>query len=162
MASLLVVLILDVHVKRLNVFGLSVTPVFVKSQVIISQLAFVLPHVLDKRFVLSFESDVSLVVLINIFHLLLHLLNLGCNLNVLLFKQVAVVIAVVDLAARSDFCCVHAHHAMVCDWPVYTGYFGVVTHTSVIDFFLRSCEPLSSSALSGCGALSHLNLNYIR
>ncbi len=164
MCSLFVVLILDVHEKRFNVLWLRVAAVFVKSQVVVSQLAFILAHIFNERFVLPFKSDVSLVVFIDVFYFLLHLLNLGCNFNVLLLQQIAVVVAVVDLATRSNLVCVHTHHAVIRYRSVHTRHFGIVAHASVVNFFLRGGKALSSGSLPAIirGALSHLNLNYIR
>lgn len=139
----------------------------VKGQVVISQLTFVFAYVFDKRFVLAFQSNVGGVVLIDIFNLLLHFLNLVGNFDVLLFHLVGVIVPIVNLTPRARSLSVHSHHTVVGHWAVDRVYLCVIAHTGVINF-THACLHAGRCALSAahCGShpvVRHLlfsNLNY--
>lgn len=117
--SLLVVLVFNVHKERLYVLRLRIGAMFVQSQIVISELAFVLADVLNQGLVLALKSDVGLVVLVDVFYLLLHFLNFASDFNVLLLHLIGIVVAIVDLSAGPNRLRIHPHHAVVCDWSVY-------------------------------------------
>ena len=149
--SLLVVLVLNVHEKSLDVFRLGVAAVLVKGQVVVCQLTFVLPHVLDKRFVLSLEIEVSLVVLVDLLDFCFHLLDLVDDVIVLVLQQVVEVRAVVDLSTWTLACHLDATHTVVSDWPVDGSDLRVVAHALVVGF-------LHGSWLSHGGAHAHRSI----
>ena len=99
--SLLVVLVLDVHEEGLDVLGFRVRAVLVQGQVVVRQLPLVLAHVLYERLILSLECHVGRVVLVDLLHLALHLVDLVHDLRILTLQQVVVVVAVIDLSARA-------------------------------------------------------------
>ena len=101
MRALLIILVLDVHEEGFDIFGFGVGAVLIESQVVVGELAFTAADFLDESLVFAFEVDVGRVVLIDVFDLLLHLLNLACDFDILILEQVAVVIAIVDLAPRA-------------------------------------------------------------
>jgi len=98
---LLVILVLDMHKECLDVFGLGVGAVLVQGEVVVGQFALVLAHVLDQRLVLALQSHVRRVVLVDLLHLALHLVDFIHNLRVLTLQQVVVVVAVVNLSTRT-------------------------------------------------------------
>ena len=109
--ALLVVLVLDVHVKRLDVFGFRVRAVLVQSQVVVGQLALVSSNVLDQRLVLAFKCEVGLVVAVDLLDLLFHFDDFAADLLVFALEEVVVVVAVVDLAAGALGFSLHARDA---------------------------------------------------
>ena len=96
---LFVVLHLDVHVQRLDIVGLRVAAVFVQRQVVVGQLALVLPHVLDQGLVLALQSQEGGVVLVDVLHLHFHLVDLAVELVVFVLEEIEVVRPVVNLSA---------------------------------------------------------------
>ena len=114
---LLVILVLDVHEERLDVLGLRVGAVLVQGQVVVGELSLVLAHVLDERLVLPLERHVSRVVLVDLLHLRLHLVDLIHDLRILTLQQVVVVVAVIDLPAWAGIISLKAdnRHTMVGD-----------------------------------------------
>ena len=58
----------------------------VEGQVVVGQLTFELAHVLDQHFVAALESEVLGVVLVDVVHFLLHLLDLVGDLVVLVLE----------------------------------------------------------------------------
>jgi hypothetical protein len=125
--------------------------VFIESQVVIGKLAFAPTHFLNQSLVFAFESDVGRVVLVDIFDLLLHLLNFVGDLDILCLECGGVVVAIIDLATATG--CFHSHHAthtVVGDGAVHTVDLGVVADTGVVDLLLSRGETL------GCGSLSPL------
>lgn len=56
MSLLLVILVLDMHVKVLDIFWLRIASVFVKSQVVICQFTFELADIFNQHFVSTFKS----------------------------------------------------------------------------------------------------------
>ena len=126
MGALLVVLVLYVQIQVLNVLRLRVTSVLVESKVVISEFSFIFSHILDKGFVLSLERKISGVILVDIFYLLLHLVDLLDNLVVLTLQEIQVIIAIVNLAARTLVLNLDAGHAVVGDGPVDGGHLRVV------------------------------------
>ena len=101
MGALLVVLVLYVQIQVLNVLRLRVTSVLVESKVVISKLSLILAHIFDERLILPLEGKVLSVVLVYVLDLLLHLANLPNDLVVLTLQEIQVVIAIVNLAART-------------------------------------------------------------
>lgn len=129
MGSLFVILVLDVHVESFNVFRLGITSVFIESKVVISQLSLILSNVLDEGFVLSLKREVSSVILVDVFYLLLHLVDLLDNLIVLVFQEINVVGTIIDLTTRSLILYLDAGHTMIGDGSVNRFDLGVVTDT---------------------------------
>ena len=118
MGALLVVLVLYVQIQVLNVLRLRVTSVLVESKVVISKLSLILAHIFDESLILPLEGKVLSVVLVYVLDLLLHLANLPYDLVVLTLQEIQVVIAIVNLAARTLVLNLDAGHAVVGDGPV--------------------------------------------
>jgi hypothetical protein len=156
-ALLLVVLVLDVHEEVLDIFGLSVGAVLVEGQVVVGQLAFELAHVLDEHLVAALESQVLCVVLVDVVDFLLHLLDLVSDLVVFVLEQVHVIVAVINLAARSQAGSLHAHHTMVGHRAVHGVDLGVITDTSVVDL-----AQGRSLAHAGAETVSKLHVNELK
>jgi len=131
-SSLLVILVLNMHIECLDIFRLGITSILVESKVIISQFSLVFSHILDKGFVLSLEREISGVILVDIFYLLLHLVDLLDNLIVLVFQKIDVVGAIIDLTTRSLILHLDAGHTMIGDRSVDCFNLGVVTDTRKI------------------------------
>jgi hypothetical protein len=124
--ALLVVLVLYVQIQVLNVLRLRVTSVLVESKVVISKLSLILAHIFDESLILPLEGKVLSVVLVYVLDLLLHLANLPYDLVVLTLQEIQVVIAIVNLAARTLVLNLDAGHAVVGDGPVDGGHLRVV------------------------------------
>ena len=107
MSSLLVILVLDMHVERLDILGFGIAAMLVKGQVVISEVTLELAHILDQSFILAFKLQVSGVVPVDFINFGLHFVDLGGNLVVLVPHQVVVVVAIVDLTTGADALSVH-------------------------------------------------------
>jgi hypothetical protein len=126
--------------------------VFIECQVVIGEFTFTPTYFLDQSFVFAFKGDVGRVVLVNVFDLLLHLLNFVGDLDVLGLELGGVVVAIIDLATTAR--CFHSHHAthtVVSNGAVHTVDLGVVADTSVIDLLLSRGETLRCGSLSSLG-----------
>ena len=102
MRSLLVVLVLDMQEQRLDVFRFGIAAMLIQGQVVVGQVSLKLAHIFDQGLILALEGQISGVILVDVLNLLLHLIDLGSNLIVLVFHQVVVVVAIVDLPSWSD------------------------------------------------------------
>ena len=134
MCALFVVLAFNVDVKGFNIVWLGVTAVLVQCQVVVSEFSFKLTHVFDQGLVLALQSDISLVVLVYSIYFVLHLVDLGGNLVVLVFKEVEVVVAIVHLATDPDSSRGDTRQTVVGHRSVNRADFGVITHARVVDF----------------------------
>jgi len=151
---LLLVLVANVHVQRIDVFWFGVGAVLVERQVVVSELTFALTHVLDQRLVFALEVHVGRVVTRYVLHLLFHLGDLTCNFNVLVLEQVSIVVAIVNLATGARLRRVHSHHTVVSHWAIHRVHLSVVAHSGQIDLLLCGCHS-SSSALAPTVRGSH-------
>lgn len=59
MRLLLVVLILDVHVESLNIFGLGVGAMLIECQIVIGEFAFIATNILDQVLVFALERQIG-------------------------------------------------------------------------------------------------------
>ena len=120
MLPLLIILVLDMHKESLDVFGLGIGAVLVQSEVVVGKFALVLAHVLDQRLILSLQSHVRRVVLVDLLHLTLHLVDFIHNLRILSLQQVVIVVAVVDLSTRAGIVGLEADYGdtMIGDGPL--------------------------------------------
>ena len=142
MGALLVILVLDVHVKSLNVIRLGVTAVLVEGKVVISEFSLELSDILDECLVLALEGKVRSVILVDVLDLLLHLVDLARNLIVLGFQEIVEVRSIVDLSTRALVRDLDTRHTMVSHWSIDGSDLGVVTNTRKVGF-------------SKCGRLAH-------
>jgi hypothetical protein len=69
------------------------------------------------------------VIFVNILDLLLHLTNLANNLIVLTLEEIQVVVAIIDLTARTLVLDLDTRHTMVHYWPINCRNFSVVAYT---------------------------------
>ena len=137
MSPLLIILDFDMVEKCFDIIWLCVTSIFVKSQVVISKLSFVLPDFHDEWFVFALQSKISGGITVDILNLLFHFGNLICDLSLLSFEQIFIVSSIIDLSSRSLVCHLNARHTMVGNWSINSCNFGVVTNTCEIGFFLH-------------------------
>ena len=108
---LLVILVLDVHEEGLDVLRLGIRAILVECQVVVSELALVLADILNQGLILPLESHVGLVVLVDLLHLRLHLVDLIHDLRILTLQQVVIVVSIVDLSARPSIAGLQALNA---------------------------------------------------
>jgi len=101
MGPLFIILILDMHVQRFNIFRLSITPVLIEGQVVICELPLIFTHILYKGLVFSLQGKISSVIFVDILYLLFHLANLLDDLIILRLEKVNIISSIIDLAARS-------------------------------------------------------------
>ena len=106
--SLLVVLVFDVKVKRLNVIWFGVTSMLVQGQVVVGQVSLKLAHIFDQGLVFALQGKICGVVLVYILNLLFHLVNFSRNIVVLVSHEVVVVVTIVDLTAGANTRACHA------------------------------------------------------
>ena len=102
MSSLLVILVLDMHVERLDILGLRVAAMLIKSQVVIGEVSFKLTNILDESLIFALKIKIGSIVFIDVLYLLLHLGDLRGNIIVLGSQQVVVIVAIVDLSSWSS------------------------------------------------------------
>ena len=159
---LLVVLVLDMHEQGFDVLWLGIGPVLIQSQVIISQLPLILPHVLNQRLVLPLQGHIGLIILVDLFDLGLHLVDLIHDLRVLLLKQVVVVVSIIDLSARSGIIGLEALDAdtMIGNGSLDDVDLGVLSDTREIRLSIGSSTQSHGSCHScriivGCTAHLH-------
>ena len=107
MSSLFVILVLDMHVKCLDILGLRIAAMLIKGQVVIGEVTLKLAHILDQSFILAFKLQVSGVVSVDFINFGLHFVDLGGNLVVLVPHQVVVVVAIVDLTSGANALSIH-------------------------------------------------------
>ena len=101
MSSLLIILILDVHVKGFYILGLSIRAELVKGKIVVCKLTFKFANILDKSFVFPLKSQVVIVILVDILYFLFHFLDLTYNIIVLGLQQVEIVGSIINLSART-------------------------------------------------------------
>lgn len=154
-STLLIILVLDVHVERLNVLRLRVTAVLVKSKIVVSEFSFKLANVLNERLIFTLKSQVGRIVLVDVLDFLLHLVDFTDDLAVLVLQQVHVVRAVIDLTTGALVVHLDARHTMHGDWTINCSDFRVVANTREIGI------ALSSSGLTHRRADSHASLHSI-
>jgi len=135
---LLIVLVLNVDIEVLDIFGFCVAAMLVQGQVVVCQLALVLAHVLDQHFVPALKREVFGVVAVDVIDLLLHLPDFLCDFSVLLLHEGKIIIAVVVLAAWSKVSGLHAGKTVVSDRPIDRLDLSVHTDTRVVDFSVHS------------------------
>lgn len=99
----------------------------VESQVVVGKLSLELPDVLDQSLVLSLQIQISLVVLVDCLNLALHLADLSFDLDVLVLKQVMVVVTIVHLSTWALEFVLHTSQTMISHWSFDCVHFGVVT-----------------------------------
>ena len=100
--ALLIVLAFDMLEQSFDVLGLCLASMLVLSQVVIGEVTFELANIFDQGLVLSLESQIGGIILVDVFDLLLHLIDLSSDVIVLVPHQVVVIVSIVDLTARSS------------------------------------------------------------
>jgi hypothetical protein len=172
---LLIVLVLNVHIQSFDVIGLGITSVFVQSQVVIGELTFVLADIFDEGLVLTLEVEVSGVVLVDVFDLLLHLGDFSHDFTVFALQKVIEISAVINLAARAGLLSRDSRNTVIGHGSINSVDLCVVTNSSVVNFTHSSSahtggssntctSHLHASGTSSKSLVSHsnvLNLNLI-
>lgn len=83
MSALLIVLVLDMHIKRFDIFWFRVAAMFIESEVIVGQVSLKLAYVFNQGFVLALESEICRVILVDVVNFLFHFGDLRRNVIVL-------------------------------------------------------------------------------
>ena len=143
-SALLIVLVLDMHVERLNVLRLSIAAMLIQGQVVVGQVTLELADVLNQSLILALERQVGRVVLVDIVNLLLHLVDLSGDVIILVPQQVHVVVAIVDLTTRANALRIHTRQTVVCHGTVNRADLSVVSDTAEVYF--PHCGTLAHSS----------------
>ena len=148
MGTLFVVLVLNMHIQSFDILGLCITSMLVKGQVVVSKVALELAHVLDKCFVLSLKRQVGSVIFVDVLNFLLHFVDFVSNFVVFVPKQIVVVVAIINLSARTHTTRTHSRKTVVSHGTVYRGDFGIVANAAKVDFSHRGALANRSSESS--------------
>lgn len=108
---LLVILVLDVHEEGLDVLRLGIRAILIECQVVVSELTLVLADILDQGLIFPLKGHVGLIILVDLIHLRLHLVDLIHDLRILTLQQVVIVVSIIDLSARPSIAGLQALHA---------------------------------------------------
>ena len=134
--SLLVVLVFDVKVKRLDVIWFGVASMLVQGQVVVGQVSLKLAHVFDEGLVFALQGKICGVVLVDILNFLFHFVDLGRNIVVLVSHEVVVVVAIVDLPTWSSVCADDTRKTVIGHGSIDGADLSVVADTTKVDFTL--------------------------
>ena len=136
MRSLLVVLVFDVKVKRLDVIWFGVASMLVQGQVVVGQVSLKLAHVFDEGLVFALQGKICGVVLVDILNFLFHFVDLGRNIVVLVSHEVVVVVTIVDLPTWSSVCADDTRKTVIGHGSIDGADLSVVADTTKVDFTL--------------------------
>ena len=134
--SLLVVLVFNMKVKRLNVIWFGVTSMLVQGQVVVGQVSLKLAHIFDECLVFALQGKICGVVLVDILNFLFHFVDFGRNVVVLVSHEVVVVVAIVDLPTWSSVCADDSRQTVIGYGSIDGADLSVVADTTKVDFTL--------------------------